>query len=516
MPRVTVDEVVPFVVADERLRQHLRHQAEQRQTVNLRAYLLMLGVHDMGELNQGQLRAVIASRNLAALIDLLQIPRGRDLSGTDAHAAYDLHRPKTSLSPAVEEFLTTAPATDTEWDPLRDPEDIPHALPVDLLLRRLAPKEFLRRLTEGELLRHNWVDETEDQVNPRPEEDEDQAISARETAAAEDARPYGYLLLDASESMASARDHRTEIGRGLALAFLVNQYRSENPTYVTLFRDQLSPFFGGVDRMAFESTVAQVLHHPQHGMTNIQGALRTLPDRLPERTARTDVVLITDGLTQLSENPLGDQHLHSFVLGVHPDEFDAHGAELYKDSKLKLNRWGDFYIELSPEVMAKAFVPERRDALDAAKLMAGLPEELETAASPAKVLRLQHRLAAVGTLLQDFREYHSVPDPDIDAAWAEFQRLTHTVGSSDPVQVAMDHAASWTPIDRELMLALETKELASDFEQDPEILKGAFLVESPQRVSAWEALRLLLASLARRVVRRIKRMRPQWMIRSRG
>ncbi len=316
MPVLKAEDVVSFVISDQRVQEHLRHAEQRRSRLGFRDFVAQFGIHDLGELTESQIFAFVAARNTSPLIDLLQIPRGKDATGESAHGTYDLHRQKTSLGPSLREFLGSPPMIDQEWEVLRDPEDIPEAIPEDLLLRRLAPKEFLRRLTEGELLRSAWVQEDIDPLKETPIETQDLAIRHQEKAAKVDARPFGYLLLDASESMGSGRDRRNEVARGIALAFLLSQFESGNPTVVHLFRHELSPLIGGEGRAAFESAVSAVLAHSHEGMTSLQGALKILADSMRQDHARIDIVVITDGVTRLLQNPVEDAHLHTFLVGV--------------------------------------------------------------------------------------------------------------------------------------------------------------------------------------------------------
>lgn len=499
------EEVSPFAIVDEKLHEHLRRAEQQRSRLPFRDYIAQFGFYDLGELSEGQMFALVAARNTAPIIDLLQIPRGRDTREVGGHASYDLYRRKTSLGPALQAYLTSSPSYEQEWEVLRDPEDIPEAIPEDLLLRRLAPREFLRRLAEGELLRSAWLqDETSDEDQSPREVPEDQ-IRGRDSASKEDARPYGYLLLDASESMGTARDRRDEVARGLALAFLLSQFESGNPTVLHLFRHELSPTLGGEGRPAFESAVAAILAHSHEGMTNLQGALKLLTETMKTRYDRIDIALITDGVTRLTDNPLGEAHLHTFLVGVRPEEFDAISATQYQESLLKLKSWSDFMFRIEPSIMDQASVPRRQDVLDVARLLYGLEEEWGGCASAERVRRVQVRLWNIHKFLDRYRAHNPGADPEIDEANVHVMQAIEKYGRADSVEVARVNSSQWTPVDRDLMLSLETREQVG-------VLGGPSLgvkwIEKsrPQELNdIFEVILKLLRALADKLTRRRRR-----------
>lgn len=500
MPLLKVEDVVSYVIGDEKVREHLRRSEIQRTRLGFRDYAARFGIYDLGELSDSQLFAIAAARNCAPIIDLLQIPRGKDRLGQNAYASYDLHRRKTSLSPAINAFVSSAPSSDQEWEVLHDPEDIPYAIPEDLLLRRRAPREFLRRLTERELLRSAWIQEDFDDLNSKPLDSPDASMRPDESRSMEDARPFGYLLLDASESMGTGRDRRDEVARGLALAYLLSQYEAGNPTSLYLFRHELSPTFGGETRAQFESAAAAVLAHSHEGMTNLQSALQLLSSVMSTQQQRVDIALITDGVTRLTENPLGDCHLHTFLVGVRPEEFDEIGGAQYHDSLLQLRTWSDFMFRIDPAVMRNASIPRREDVLDFGRILYGIREELEEVATPEMVRRIQNRLRNLVRFVSRYREFHGVGDGEIDALWQESRALSESIGKSEPVSIAMRNTTGWSPLDKDLAIALESRELATVLDTVPQGTKWSFRVYVPPKtLSPWEVLKLLWRALRARL-----------------
>lgn len=508
MPLLKVDEVASFVISDDKIWEHLKRNEHRRSQLGFRDFASQFGIHDLGEISESQLMALVAARNTAPIIDLLRIPSGKSQYGSGM-ATYDLHRRKTSLAPSITELLASAPTSEQEWEVLRDPEDIPQAIPEDLLLRRLAPQEFLRRLTEGELLRNAWIQDDYDSKAQQENETQDKSNRPEQGATTEDARPYGYLLLDASESMGSGRDRRDEVARGLALAYLLSQFESGNPTVLYLFRHELSPAFGGESRTAFESAVCAILSHSHEGMTNLQGALKLLSEAMRVHHGRVDIALITDGVTRLTANPVEGSHLHTFLVGVRPEEFDKFGAEQYQESLIQLRSWSDFMFRIDPDIMKTASIPRREDVLDFGRMLFGLEEEAAACASPDKVRRVQTRLNNLFALIARYREYHGSKDSDVERLWDDTLKAVEKVGRADAEAVAKHNLEGWTNLDRDLMLSLETRELRTVL--DPEVLGAKWgAVAIPAEVtSPWENLKAILRYVKRKVrgaMRRVKRI----------
>ena len=460
MPLVKPEDVVSFVIADDKIRDHLRRSELARSRVPFRDYIANFGVYDLGEVSAEQMFALVAARNTAPIIDLLQIPRGRDLLAGPAAASYDIHREKTSLGPAVHSFLSQVPSAERDLEVLRDAEDIPEAVPEDLLLRRLAPQEFLRRLTEGELLRSAWVQDDLDDLKMAEILEQDSAARPESSVAKDDGRPRGYLLLDTSESMGSGRDKRGEVARGLALAYLLSQYESGNPTVLYLFRHELSAEIGGEGRIAFESAVSAVLAHSYEGMTHLQEALRLLSENMKVKYSRVDIALISDGATRLTENPVPDTHLHTFLVGVRPEELDSFGAKQYQESLLKLREWSDFFFGMEPEILKRASVPRKEDVLDAARLLYGLEREWEVAATPDKVRRMKGRVQNLIRLCERYREIER-RDEEIEAVLVQAHAAQTKYGAANPEEVVLANSPQWNPVDRELAMAIEVRECGS-------------------------------------------------------
>ncbi len=514
MPLLDVNEVVKYVIGDERVWDHIRRQENRRSKIGFRDFASQFGIHDLGELSESQLMSLVAARNTAPIIDLLRIPSGKAQMGQHGVANYDLHRRKTALAPALTDLLASTPGDDQEWEMLRDPEDIPYAVPEDLLLRRLAPKEFLRRLTEGELIRSAWIQDDVDEQLWRESQTPETASRPESGATSQDARPHGYLLLDASESMGSGRDHRDEVARGLALAYLRSQFESGNPTVVYLFRHELSPVYGGENRSAFEAAVGAILAHSHEGMTNLQGALKLLADAMRVHQGRVDIALITDGITRLTQNPVEGCHLHTFLVGVRPEEFDKVDSEQYQGSLDQLRTWSDHMYHIDPDIMKNASVPRKEDVIDFGRILIGLDEQSFTCATDRKFERVQQRLVNLRAVIDRYRRHHGHDEVQIEELHQRVEVLINRLGSPDTKSAVSKSIEGWTRLDRELMEAIELREMRSIASADVLGPTWGKITDPPKAITLWEALLPLLRYVkrkARGAFRRVKRLikRPQ-------
>ncbi|HKU53011.1 MAG TPA: hypothetical protein VJQ25_11120, partial [Nitrospira sp.] len=125
MPFITPEDVVSFVIVESDLKDHLRRLEARRSRQSFVDFISQFGIHDLGELSEQQMFSLVAARNCGSIVDLMRIPRGREQVSGPALSSYDLHREKTSLGPALMEFLGSTPNRDQEWEVLRDAEDIP-------------------------------------------------------------------------------------------------------------------------------------------------------------------------------------------------------------------------------------------------------------------------------------------------------------------------------------------------------------------------------------------------------
>lgn len=485
-----------FVVSNPETRHRLERREAKRQQVPFHELYESLGILDFGELNAEQVLALVAAKNFGMTIDLLGIPEHKNApSGADDQR---IDVPQMTIGPSVKEFLSSVPASDYDFDVLTDPEQVPMAVPEDLMLRRRAPREFLRKMTEGELMRFAWLEHEIDLMEDlEMEQEQDERLPEPPPDAPEGV--FGHLLLDASESMGWGRDLRNIAARGLAIAFVLAQREAGNPVYMHLFRAALEEELAAEDPTHCGPIAAAILTHDHYGMTGLQQTLEELAPRLEQSAERVDIVLITDGLTRLKQNPLGIAHLHTFLLGDQTLDRDKSNIEQAKDAEDKLVEWGDFFFEVSPEVMLEACVPLRADVLGMEHVLDSLEEDIRGAATSAFVQQVWRRAQNLHTMVRAYREAHGGRDEAIDALWERVETIVRQHRQSDATAIAMENTAGWNQVDRDAAIALEDREVRSILHSGGGPVELAKTLKGSQEaVSFWRAILLLLKSLRRR------------------
>ncbi len=497
MDHLHPERMLRFVISSEEVNQRLERRLLRRRQHPFHELYESIGILDFGELDGVQVLALVAARNFMMTMDLLDIPQRKGPRPEDAKE--DLNLPQTSIGPSFRQFLCDVPSSDYDFDVLTDPEQVPMAVPEDLMLRRRAPREFLRKMTEGELMRYSWLEHEQELLDDTEEEQEQETPSVLEADSGEEKRGvFGHLLLDASESMGWERDTRNIAGRGLALAFHFAQMEAGNPIHLHLFRSHLEEEMSADESRGHAQVAAAILTHDHSGMTGLQSTLEELVPRLQERAERVDIVLITDGLTRLTKNPLNGVHLHTFLLGDQSLDREKGNLEQVKDAEEKLFQWSDYFFELSPGLMAEACVPLRQDVLLMEHVLENFEADVRGAATAAFVRQVHQRALNLRTLVRAYREAHPGADAEIDALHKRATSLCNHIAVSDPVALAMENTAEWNQADRDAAIGLEDREVRSVLKGGAQVGLGGSPSGSQTAISFWEALWLLLRKLARR------------------
>lgn len=343
---------------------------------NLRETLSLLGF-ELGELTREQLAIVLAARALRTVLASLQI----DYSSTRAAGgeAASLPPPSTVADrqtdhpagpPAAAEVNTD---TDDDVGPLEGLHQIAQSLPAELACLGLEPLEFMRRLVTGEL---RGIVRIPAPAPPRPSPRWEPAHRPDQSDVPPVIRPLvAHVLLDVSESMGK-RDRRGVVARGAALAFLLMSHEREADLQLTPFASAPGETTSVKGVSGLHAQATRVLTVPNSGSTNIQGTLAKIAaEALPSQ--RTDLLLITDGLSTLSTNPLGSAHLHTVRIIVSEGEWnDRLQQELEGNMKI-LRQWSDTLIEMDLKAIMREIRPNLDDVLPFGHQLEGFGARLE-------------------------------------------------------------------------------------------------------------------------------------------
>ncbi len=104
---------------------------------------------------------------------------------------------------------------------------------------------------------------------------------------------------------------------GPALAFLLKGRQRRSRLNFRPFTGQVDELSSGSTKEEFHAIVRRVIEVANSGQTRIQTAARAGRPRHTQEgpCLRADVMLITDGISRLTENPFREENLHTFLIG---------------------------------------------------------------------------------------------------------------------------------------------------------------------------------------------------------
>lgn len=331
-------------------------------TYNLYQTLERFGL-DLGDLTREQLSIVLAAKALRPILAGLQI----DYS--DRHAPGPAAALSTQLPPdrSRADVEGTSPPNDPgcdideDYGPLEGLHQISRSLPSELAYLNIEKLEFIRRVVTGEL---QGIVESPGPTTSResPPESPDSPSAAAESDLSSELRPLvAHVLLDVSESMGK-RDRRGVVARGSALAFLLMSFEREASLQLTPFASTPGESSTGTGVSGLHTLTTRILTLPNSGSTNIQATLTKIAaEALPSQ--RTDLLLITDGLSTLRSNPLGRAHLHTIRIVVAEGEMNDRLRRDLDENMTILRQWSDTLIEMDLKAILHLIRPGVEDLL---------------------------------------------------------------------------------------------------------------------------------------------------------
>jgi len=243
-----------------------RRRRSRNESLDLVRYLALFDL-DLGEIPPEQVAMFIAARGAAEYVEDMAIPIAS--------------RPQADEEVSLHEIETEDPIALTGYhdDPVGD--DIPSN---DMDVAMIQSSEQLPRIFPTQ-----WL--------------------------LEDPKQHAYLLLDTSRTM-SDHDRRGTVARGLALAFLLKGHQQRSQLNFRPFTDDVAELVSGSSRDDFCDLARRVAAIPNGGQTRIQTALEQAVNdvRREGPCLRADIMLITDGISRLTQNPLDAENLHTFLV----------------------------------------------------------------------------------------------------------------------------------------------------------------------------------------------------------
>jgi hypothetical protein len=359
------------------------------------AYLADFGL-TLAELKPHQVAMFVAARNLASEIEGLELP----VASTGAEGDEDLVAQSEDASEltSYQRDLADAdlPADEMDVAPIRATEDLARIFPTQWMMEEIWPEAFYAKLAERELLMPQWR-----QASTGPRDDSGNSPDwdlVDKQSAADTVREHAYVLLDTSHSM-NARDRRGIVARGLALAFLHKGHENRCRLHLRPFTAQVGELSTGQTDDEFHAIARRIIDLPHAGQTRIQAALEhAVRDiRSGGECRQADILLITDGMSRLTQNPLADERLHTFLVGDLLEDRESAGpvSTLKSWSRTFRRIWqGGFEQIVSPTV---------HDCLAVGQVVESLLDDPNSADPSAQSAALDHVLANLRAMLADLK-----------------------------------------------------------------------------------------------------------------
>lgn len=369
-------------------------------TRDIQDLVAFLGEFDLAlhELQPEQASMFVAARNLAECIDDLAVPVARPESrrAEPSLAEEETEEIVERLHCLCEALDSRLPTDEMDVSGLHNTEDLPRIFPTQWLLEEFRPEVFYAKAAEGELFLPVWQSPRRDRS--REPVDAPAAELVEDCLQAHDVRQHAYVLLDTSRTMAD-RDRRGTVARGIALAFLLQGFRQRARLAVRPFTAEVGELSAGVGRHEFRAMACRVAELPNAGQTRIQAALeRAVADIRSSGACRhADILLITDGLSRITRSPLGDEKLHTYLLGdLFENEETASGLGTLKS-------WSSTFRRVWTNRFAEILAPRWRDVEAAGAALRSALERAEEPVPPEESARLARLRASVEHLLREYQ-----------------------------------------------------------------------------------------------------------------
>ncbi len=187
--------------------------------------------------------------------------------------------------------------------------------------------------------------------------------------------------------------------RGLALEFLRKGHAERARLTVRPFTDDVGDLLSGTSRDEFLQIVRQVVELPNRGQTRIQTALehavRDIRSEGPCLGA--SILLVTDGISRLTHNPLGEEKLHTFLLGDLFEETAGAGTVT------TLKSWSQSFRRVWKSHFPEFLVPAWSDCESAMRFVQLLQADRGEDASGTRGGRIDRAVKNVRFLVDEFK-----------------------------------------------------------------------------------------------------------------
>ncbi len=449
------------------------------------AHYLGLFDLDFGDVTPEQVTMFIAARAAAEYVEDLAIPIATRPRPDEETTVRQI---ETELPIALTGYMSDPigselPSNDMEVTTIQSAEQLARIFPTQWLLEDVCPEAFYAKVAQRELLMPEWQrpsQSPEDSCDDSPDHEriEDQALP-------DTPRQHAYLLLDTSRTMCD-HDRRGPVARGLALAFLLNGYQQRSQLNFRPFTDQAADLSSGSSREDFRRIVRRVIDIPNGGQTRIQKALEQAVEdvRKTGPCLRADVMLISDGISRLTENPFRGEHLHTFLVADLMAEDESTGIIA------TLRRWSTTFRRVWKSRFKEILTPTIADLQAACRQL----QALAGRANDQNAARLHQMLENARYLAEEIKKAAGNRAPVPPEILAIQRELADTEKQLPPPPAAV--SKSIAAVNADNRNSTETS-----------LTSGTAIAPADQSPSLWRMIRQLVARLWQVMVRPVAPMR---------
>ncbi len=362
----------------------------------LRQYITSFGIDPIKELFPQDIVVFSAAKKLERFIDDITIKTARKRAPEQKTIKVErLVEEQIQHTSYIEgEEISRTPADSMDVGQIQNPTDLPEILPAQWVEAEVAPDYFVKKLLEKRLLKRVWIEKTRKPVISFETVQKKKMVE--EPAPPEDEKRFAYVLLDKSGSM--NRGGKQIAGKSLALAFLRKGKIERSELYFRAFNYIPEEMHEGKTDEGFKKLALKILRTDNDGDTDIQLALEKAVEDINSggKFAYADILLITDGLSRLENNPLGKVKLHTVRLAQSDkDLFESEETQLKK-----LKAWSKNYKLVDPsEFQDEHTKPEEEKELEI-EVLKSLPDRFSKPKSLSELKKLMQSRGHIEDALQ--------------------------------------------------------------------------------------------------------------------
>ncbi len=457
------------------------HRKSVYESYDLVRYLGLFDL-DLGQVTSEQVSMFIAARAVAEYVEDLAIPIATRPKPDEETTVREI---ETELPIALTGYVSDPvgadlPSNDMDVTTIQSAEQLARIFPNQWLLEEICPDAFYAKLAQRELLMPEWQRPTqnpEDSYDDSPDHEriEDQALP-------DTPKQHAYLLLDTSRTMCD-HDRRGPVARGLALAFLLSGHRQRSQLNFRPFTEQAADLSSGTSREDFRTIVRRVIDIPNAGQTRIQKALEQAVHDVRDAgpCLRADVMLISDGISRLTENPFRDEHLHTFLVADLMAEDESTGIIR------TLRDWSRTFRRVWKSRFKEILEPTIADLQAANAQLRAFADHAEV--SDEEAARLHQMLENVKYLAAEFKKAAGKKAPVPEEVQAIERDLAATEKQLPPPPAASSQAGS--------------TQAAAQGSMESSLTSGTAMAPAGESVGLWKWMRRIASSLWRMTMGRI-------------